>query len=258
MAENYLPGTNEDGTDYDQNARIPRFLANLFQRQEAVWGAVCQGRIVVDWRQLDFDTVEPSRFVMYLPASLCEWWSQHADQCIETIHRSMCSTWPTLRMSEAVTALEIEFQMDVPDELKDFVAKNLDRPKPRRYNSTAVTYLERDGVAWLTPPEARLYDALKESHWLFTPQPQFLAGEEIDRRPDFCVYWNGRAQWAVLVEVDSDAFHKPSQRDDDEAKKRLFESRGFQYLRFSAKMVLDNPSRVLSEIAEFCERKYGR
>jgi hypothetical protein len=107
--------------------------------------------------------------------------------------------------------MTIEFILDVPDDLVDFVAQNTDRPKPRRYNSTAVTYIERGGVAWLTPPEAKLYDFMKDAGWLFIPQPSFIRGDTT-RIPDFLIYWGEKHDRAVLVEIDSDAFHPVASR----------------------------------------------
>jgi len=126
---------------------------------------------------------------------------------------------------------------------------------PRRYNTTAVQLQERDGVAWLTPPEIKLYDALKETGWLFVPQPPFLGGQDLDKRPDFLIYWRHKAAWA---EIDSDRYHPPSQQEPDRAKERVFESRGFSFLTFSAKRVLNEPMGVIQEIAQFCTQKFGQ
>jgi hypothetical protein len=176
------------------------------------------------------------------------------------VYASARSTW-TLE-GKGYSALPAYFELEpilgIPAELTDFVSDNINRPKPRRYNSTAVTYVERDGVAWLTPPEVRLYDTLRETDWLFIPQAQFLASGIIDSRPDFLIFWKHRAQYGVLVEVDSDKFRSaPSVREKDEVKARQFQSRGFEYLRFSAKEVLRDPIAVLQKITEFCTGKWG-
>jgi hypothetical protein len=153
--------------------------------------------------------------------------------------------------------LHVEWLLDVPPDLQDFVAEHTDRPMPRRYNTTAVQLYERDGVAWLTFPEVKLYDVLKQEGWLFVPQPSFLAGEEFDRRVDFLIFWQGRSPWSVIIEIDSDAFHKPAQRESDEARERQFQRRGFHFLRFSAKQVIANPTKVMGEIADFCTTRFG-
>lgn len=152
--------------------------------------------------------------------------------------------------------LEVEWLLDVPADLQSFVAANTDRPRPRRYNTSAVQLLDRDGVAWLTAPEARLYHALKQTNWQFVPQPPFIAGEEFDRRADFLISWENRSDHAVIAEVDSDAFHPPSQRTHDEAREREFQSRGFQFLRFTPKEVQTSPTTVLKEIAAFCTKRF--
>lgn len=123
--------------------------------------------------------------------------------------------------------------------------------------SCAVQLHERDGIAWLTFPEAKLYDVLKQTSWLFVPQPSFLAGEEFDRRVDFLIFWQNRALCPVIVEIDSDGFHPPSQRTHDEAREREFQSRRFHFIRFSAKEVIASPTDVLRKIAEFCTRLFG-
>jgi hypothetical protein len=194
---------------------------------------------------------------IYLPPRFVDWWNENSASCWAVLKESARAAWT---ISDYALKYEVAIQsiLDVPAELVDFVAQNTGRPKPRRYNSTAVQYYERDGVAWLTMPEVRLYDALKETGWLFVPQPQFLASETIDSRPDFLIFWKHRAQCGVLVEIDSDRFHSvPSVREKDEVKERQFESRGFQYLRFSAKEVLADPITVLKHITEYCVGKWG-
>jgi hypothetical protein len=260
MEREILPGVEEDGSDTTNGTLIARFMANLRNRQEAVWAAVSHGRVVIDTedRQLDVQHCETlvTRCVVYLPKNLKAFWESTDGACYATLADAARGAWGVSE-NWPWDSLKVEWLLDIPPELADFVAKNIDRPKPRRYNSTAVTYLERDGVAWLTPPEAKLYDAIKEAGWLFIPQPQFLAGEEIDRRPDFLIYWHNRSNFAVLIEIDSDAHHLPSQRDADEAKERLFQSRGFQYLRFSVKKVNSDVIGVIREIADFCNRRFG-
>jgi hypothetical protein len=254
-----IPGVAEDGSDLASDDWAGRLLAELQLRQEAVWAVVSQGRIVpaTGEGKDGFDFV--SHCEIYLPRRFEDWWRQNLNVCWSTLYDAVRSAWGWRGDEASLDArLSVVPILDVPDELVDFVAQNTDRPRPRRYNTTAVQYIERDGIAWLTPPEVKLYDVLKESGWLFVTQPPFLAGDDIDRRPDFLIFWRQKAQYAVLVEVDSDKFHGlPSQRELDEKKERLFESRGFQYLRFSAKMVLDNPVRVLQEITDYCTRKFG-
>ena len=72
-----------------------------------------------------------------------------------------------------------------------------------------------------------------------------MVNREAIRIPDFLLYWNDRADQAVMVEVDSDPYHgKPSQRERDELKEREFESMGFGYLRFAGISCLERPQEV--------------
>lgn len=256
-----LPGTGEDGADADFDDFGARLLSELSRRQEAVWAVVSQGRVVVS--TVTVDRVDPpflsevvvTAYTVYVPSRFRDWWSDNHRSCWSVLCASARAAWG---MDYPEQHLTIEFMLDVPAELVDFVAQNTGRPKPRRYNSTAVQYFERDGVAWLTMPEVKLYDALRETDWLFIAQPPFLATGTIDLRPDFLIFWKHRAQFGVLVEVDSDRFHAtPSVREKDEVKERQFESRGFQYLRFSAKEVLRDPYVVLRHITEYCVGKWG-
>jgi hypothetical protein len=255
-----LPSTGEDGADTRGDDWAALLLSELSCRQEAVWAVVSQGRVVV--RTATADHADPpfseEVFVhcnIYVPSRFRDWWSDNNRDCWSVLNDSAAAAWG---LKNPGAYLTIEFIIDVPAELVDFVAQNTGRPKPRRYNSTAVQYYERDGVAWLTMPEAKLYDALRETDWLFIPQPQLLASGTIDSRPDFLIFWKHRAQFGVLVEIDSDRFHAaPSVREKDEVKERQFESRGFQYLRFSAKEVLKDPYAVLKHITEYCTGKWG-
>lgn len=260
-----VPGTTEDGADASQDDTAQRLLNTLRIGQEAVWAVLSQGRILVEsrWEESPEPPGWPVENVtgctIYIPTGFMEWWNVNSHECWSALHAAARSAWGVrwddLLMDRLIT---VEPLLAVPPELIDFVAQNTGRPKPRRYNSTAVQYFERDGVAWLTMPEVKLYDALKETGWLFVPQPQFLASDTIDSRPDFLIFWKHRAQYSVLVEIDSDRFHStPSIREHDEAKERRFESRSFQYLRFSAKEVLKDPIAVLQQITEYCSGRWG-
>lgn len=159
-------------------------LTELHIRQD-VWAVISQGRIVITTHQ-GLDGEEVSRCTVYLPARFADWW-QDED------HRYLC--WGTIidaaraafgwrgddrQLESAIGVLPI---LDIPDELVDFVAQNTDRPRPRRYNTTAVQLFERDGIAWLTAFEVKLYDLLKESGWLFVTQPPFSWMARLMARP---------------------------------------------------------------------------
>jgi hypothetical protein len=256
-----IVGTSEDGRDVAANDLAAKFLLRLRDRQEAVWAVVSHGRVVVDVYASDSDhddgpsAGDPCECTVYVPIKYMEWWSD-GDICLNAVRAAACSAW-SVPSYWAAQNVKVEWLLEVPKDLQHFVAENTGRPMPRRYNTTAVQLYDRDGVAWLTAPEVKLYDALKQTHWLFTPQPPFLAGEEFDRRVDFLIYWNNRADRPVIVEVDSDTFHPPSQRTHDEARRREFESRGFIFLAFSVKEVNASPTDVLKKIAAFCKTRFG-
>jgi hypothetical protein len=260
-----IPGVNEDGTDADATGRRARFMASVRDRQEAVWALLAKSRMVIDEEHRTgenfgefYEYWELNRLTIYLSQDdeLRSWFDAHQQVIRTTIIRAALTVWSDSFGSLGKKVL-VEETLEPPKQLIDILAASTDRPKPRRFNSTAVTYIERDGITWLTPPEVKLYDLFRDAGWLFIPQPPFLAGDDIDRRPDFLLFWQHRARCAVLIEVDSDAFHPPSQREDDERKERLFQARGFEYVRFSAKRCLTNPASVLREITEFCTRKFG-
>jgi Protein of unknown function (DUF559) len=258
-----IVGTGEDGADVVADDLAAKFLLKLRNRQEAVWAVVCHGRVVVDVYTTETESEEdgaprsgePSECTVYVPIRYMEWWS-NSDACLNAVRAAASSAW-NMGYYWAQNNVKVDWLLEVPDDLQYFVTENTDRPKPRRYNTTAVQLFDRDGVAWLTAPEAKLYDVLKQANWLFIPQPPFLAGEEFDRRADFLIFWRNKAAWAVIVEVDSDAYHLPSQRTHDEAREREFQSRGFQFLRFSVKEVNASPTDVLKKIAEFCTKRFG-
>jgi hypothetical protein len=260
-SQNVLAGVAEDGTD-DEPSNRSAFLANVRERQEAVWAMLCHGRVVVDenWYEDNWG----SRWVLnrlgvYLPPEHVRWYQANQEAADRTVAVAIRAVWSdqTLTHKTALDLLQVEQILPVPAHLIDFVARNTGRPMPRRYNSTAVKYTERDGIAWLTPPEVILYDLFKEASWLFVPQAPFVLGD-VHRSPDFLVYWKSKHDQALIVEVDSDAFHLPSQREPDEARERSFQARGFQFVRFPAKRVLNEPLTVMADIRRFCEARWGK
>jgi len=255
-----IPGTGDDGQDLHDRF-VSSFLDHLRRRQEAVWAVVAHGNVLIDVATSDVNYSHyeyATGATIYIPQRFSSWWMDHHEVCMEAVFGAAESAWDMKpdRKPERIRVFPI---LSPPAELIDFLAKNTDRPRPRRYNSTAVSVVERDGITWLTPPEVKLYDAMKEASWMIVPQPAFLEGESVDKRPDFLLYWRGRANMPVLIEVDSDRFHSaPSQREKDEDKERLFEARGFGYLRFSAKEVLDDPLTVVRKITAFCTERFNR
>lgn len=234
-----------------------RFLAAVRMHQEALWAVLCHGRIAIS----NYDSHEfgPGRAAhIYRPTTIgnldvSAWWEEWDDTITRSLKVALDTAFPRYDHY-----FELYWIMPVPDEVADFVAKNSNRPMPSRFFSTAVEYAERDGIAWLTPPERVLYDRLKAADWTFIPQPAMILGDSEIQIPDFLIFWGGRSDRGVFVEVDSDAFHaKPSQRERDETKERRFEALGFGYIRFSAKSCLNEPLEVIEAIKKFCATKWG-
>lgn len=249
----------EDGFDLQKSESISRrFLAALKVHQEAVWTVVCHGRVVGTSGYNDFNHIDYYHVHVYRPTfagslDVATWWKTYAVNCENAIKNALESAFP-----DSSTNHTLHWIVPVPDELADFAAKHSSRPMPSRFLSTAVDYVERDGIVWLTAPERVLYDLLKAADWTFIPQPAVVLGDDELRIPDFLVFWGGRAEHAVFVEVDSDAFHsKPSVRERDESKERRFQALGFGYLRFSAKSCLNEPMEVAEAIKTFCVTKWG-
>ena len=259
MTDSVLAGVTDEGTDAELDNK-QKFLANVYARQEAVWAMLCHARIVVDehWNDDWGGSWMLDRLGIYLPVEQWDWYQANEDFIKRTMAVALRTVWGGVGFQEALNNLmKIEWIMPVPAHLAQFVAQNTGRPMPRRFNSTAVTFTERDGITWLTPPEVKMYDLLKETNWLFVPQVPFVKGD-VRRIPDFLIFWNDRHDQGVIVEVDSDAFHLPSQREPDEARERAFQARGFLFLRFPAKRVLNEPLKVIEEIRRFCEQHWGK
>lgn len=257
-ADNVIAGVTDAGTDPDAERDEHRweFLANVQERQPTVWGLLCHCRLVIDEYTNDWGNVLLTRLGVYVPLEHWDLYLQYDESIKHTMATAACSVWGD-GYNTVKQKIRVEQIIPIPAQLADFIAQNTARPMPRRYNSTAVQYTERDGIVWLTPPEVRLFDMLKEANWLFSPQVAFVRGD-VRRITDFIVYWKGRHDKAVIVEVDSDAYHLPSQREDDEDRERRFQALGFQFLRFSAKQVLAEPLDVMKKITAFCEGRWGK
>jgi hypothetical protein len=249
----------EEGFDPAKSEEISRrFLAALKIHQEAVWAVVCHGRIVGTSGYSDYNHGNYCHVHVYRPEfvgslNVETWWDTYARECDSAVVHALESAFP-----DASTNYTLHWIVPVPDELADFAAKHSSRPMPSRYQSTAVDYAERDGIVWLTPPERVLYDLLKAADWTFIPQPAMVLGDDELRIPDFLIFWGGRAEHPLFVEIDSDTFHsKPSERERDESKERRFQALGFGYIRFSAKSCLHEPMEVAEEIKKFCVTRWG-
>jgi len=250
-----------DAGQKDQNASdedVQGYLSAVRRHQEALWAVLAHCNIVIGPVLKDDFGNDYMGIRIYRPTEIGdfnvqEWWKPRTDTISEILREAASDVWPRVYAN-----VEPRWIMTVPDQLADFVAKNTGRPMPGRFNSNLVRYEERDSVIWLTPPEAVLYDYLKAAGWKFIPQPAVILGDEGWLGPDFLIYWGGRANQAVMVEVDSDKFHGlPSRRERDENKERYFQSFGFEYLRFNATSCMREPQEVIAEIKKFCVTKFG-
>jgi hypothetical protein len=240
--------------------RKEAFLKDLFRRQEALWAVLCHAEILPEFDQgYDFGRDWTSVTLhLYLPATLngldvATWRNTHQKEIETTI-----ATAATAAYEVDNAGATWHWIIPVPKELAELVAKNTRRPMPRRFDNSVVPMKDKDGVTWLTPAEVPLYDTMKEAGWTFIPQPPVVSRDVI-RIPDFMLFWEGRADQAVMIEVDSDLYHgKPSQRERDELKERDFESMRFLYLRFSGLSCMDDPAEVVAEIKRHCERRFAR
>lgn len=247
---------NTKGQDKEAPDELQAFLAAVRVHQEAIWAVLAHCNIVIGpILQGDFGPYLGIR--IYRPTligdfNVKDWWDPRKEMISDILREAGTDLYP-----EVSVHVEPRWIMAVPSELADFVAKNTGRPMPGRFNSNLVRYEQRDSIIWLTPPEAVLYDYLKAAGWKFVPQPAVVLGDEGWLGPDFLIYWGGRANQAVMVEVDSDKFHGlPSQREHDENKERYFQSFGFEYLRFNATSCMREPSEVIAEIKKFCLTKF--
>jgi very-short-patch-repair endonuclease len=80
----------------------------------------------------------------------------------------------------------------------------------------------------------------------------------MDRCAEYLIFWRGRDQNALLVEVDKDGSHASSRREDERGKERLFKTHGFHYLRFPAQRVQENPVAVAREITKLRTTRHGK
>jgi hypothetical protein len=246
------------GFDRDAGDAPGRLLAALRRRRETVWAIVAHERIVVrvgcpDSRGHRSTHVEHSW--IHLPEGFGAWWAQHRVECWSTLEQAAATSW-RWHEQQAASDIDVDWIFEVP-EPADVVARNTHHPRPCP-SGTAATNFECEGGAGRMVPAAKLYDALEAAGWMFLPQPPELVGKAMDRRADYLIFWRGRDQDALLVEVDNDGSHPSSRREDEGAKERHFETHGFHYLRFSAKRVLGNPGAVAREITKARTTRHGK
>jgi hypothetical protein len=248
-------------TGFDRDAgHVPgRLLATLRRRRETVWAIVARERIVVRVGCPDSRGHRSTHIAhswIHLPEGFRAWWAQHRVECWSTLEQAAATCW-RWQEQQAARDIDVDWIFEIPGEPADVVARNTYHSRPRP-SGRAVTDVEREAGAGLMAPAAKLYDALEAAGWIFLPQPPGLAGKAMDRRADYLIFWRGRDQDALLVEVDNDGFHASSRREDKGAKERLFETHGFHYLRFSDKRVLGNPGAVAREITRARTTRHGK
>jgi very-short-patch-repair endonuclease len=106
---------------------------------------------------------------------------------------------------------------------------------------------ERRDVYWLTPIEAKFYDAARETGLTFAVQP-WIQGTDKRYRADFIFFYDGRPH---VVELDGHEWHKTKeQRGGDAARERWFEERGLRVHRFTGSQVHADPQGCVAELRD--------
>jgi very-short-patch-repair endonuclease len=107
-----------------------------------------------------------------------------------------------------------------------------------------VGFVKRD-VYWLTPIEAKFYDAARESALFFAVQP-WIQGTDRRYRPDFMFFYDGKPH---VVELDGHEWHKTKeQRGADAERERWFESHGIRVHRFTGSQVHADAAGCVTEL----------
>jgi very-short-patch-repair endonuclease len=114
---------------------------------------------------------------------------------------------------------------------------------------------ERRDVYWLTPIEARFYDAARESDLFFAVQP-WIQGTDRRYRPDFMFFYDGQPH---VVELDGHEWHKTKeQRGSDAERERWFEQRGIRVHRFTGSQVHADPIGCVTELVSLLRGRASR
>ena len=136
------------------------------------------------------------------------------------------------------------------------ICRRLGEPHPRPAEPTledlpaepppqARVGFERRDAYWLTPIEAKFYDAARETGLFFAVQP-WIQGTDRRYRPDFIFFYDGRPH---VVELDGHDWHKSrEQRGADAERERWFEERGIRVHRFTGSQVHADPQGCVSEL----------
>jgi len=115
-----------------------------------------------------------------------------------------------------------------------------EEPEPQ----AQIGFVKRD-VYWLSPIEAKFYDAARESALFFAVQP-WIQGTDRRYRLDFMFFYDGKPH---AVELDGHEWHKTKeQRSRDAERERWFEERGIRVYRFTGTQVHADAQGCVSEL----------
>jgi very-short-patch-repair endonuclease len=122
--------------------------------------------------------------------------------------------------------------------------------KPKGHSvSPALLSRSRDFRHPLTPPEAKVWDAVRDRQVGFKIRRQHPIGRFI---LDFYC-----AEAKLAVEIDGDAHEAPDQAVYDAARTAWLEERGYRVIRFDAAEVGHNLMGVVEAIRAACEARTG-
>jgi very-short-patch-repair endonuclease len=236
-----------------------RLLAAPRRHHEAVWAIVAHERIVVrvgcpDRRGHGSTHVE--HCWIHLPECFCAWWAQHRVECWSTLEQAAATCW-RWDEQQAARNIDVDWIYEIPEELADIVARNTHRPKPAAMAPPSATSSATASPRSLRQWPSSTMPSRQRAGCSSRSRRCWLSRRRTADR-NFLIFWRGRAQNALLVEVDNDGLHPPSRREEDGAKERLFETHGFHYRRFSAKRVLANPVAVAREITKVRTARHGK
>jgi very-short-patch-repair endonuclease len=126
---------------------------------------------------------------------------------------------------------------------------------PSEQPPQAQVGFERRDVYWLTPIEAKFYDALRETGLSFAVQP-WIQGTDRRYRPDFIFFYDGRPH---VVELDGHEWHKTKeQRGKDATRERWFAERGLRLHRFTGSQIHADAQACVSELLNLLRESAAR
>ncbi|CAM3231121.1 hypothetical protein DESA109040_03970 [Deinococcus saxicola] len=122
-----------------------------------------------------------------------------------------------------------------------------------RVRSDSIAPIVHQGLLFRSPPEAKLFDALKRANLLFAPLPVFIRSASGNRiEPDFIIISEGTT---LLVEVDGSTYHTETPLA---AQERLeeFTDAGVQHIRVAASDCMNDADadKVAQKVKERLER----